>query len=219
MPDIDGVEVLWVRVNIFSTSLIIGAFYRSPSSGNVFEKIKDYLSENVHANSRVIFAGDFNLPDIDWENSWSSCQISQTLLELSFCHNLNQIVCSPTRIFEEKGSILDSIFLSQNLLERIQCIEVLEGISDHEMVLLTLSLMNETRNTERRNEYLDFSKADDVAIIDSSAFCFSDFLSAYKVPEYDVNFIWNFFENVVLDCINKFIPKRVKIANKKKYVD
>lgn len=35
MPDIDGVEVLWVRVNIFSTSLIIGAFYRPPSSGNV----------------------------------------------------------------------------------------------------------------------------------------------------------------------------------------
>lgn len=129
MPDMDGLEILWVRISIYSTSLIVGAFYRPPGNDNSFEDVNQYFLTNVHSSSSIILAGDFNLPNIQWESTQSSCSISQALIELTLVHDLVHIVNAHRRVSDRRDSIIDLVFLSQNLVERVKDVDIFGGIS------------------------------------------------------------------------------------------
>ena len=65
-------EIVWVTIKIQgSKDVTIGAFYRSPQFGDTYDYMKE-LRESINkikrTNSEQIWlAGDFNLPDIDWD--------------------------------------------------------------------------------------------------------------------------------------------------------
>ena len=94
-------------------------------------------------------AGDFNLPDIDW-NSFSitghnySWSINQLLLDLIWNLGLSQAVGAPTR----GSNTLDLFFTSH--LDLHQNSQVIPGVTDHEAVLTVNKLFIKTKKPIKR---------------------------------------------------------------------
>lgn len=132
--------------------------------------INDYLCEHVRSkNSRIVLAGDFNLPNIDWLNMCAThgeVSTSQALINLVFSHDLTQIVQQSTRTQGSVSSLLDLVFLSKRLSQSRYSCEVLDGISDHDMVLVTCPLRKREKVPPETVSFPDFSKADDESICD-----------------------------------------------------
>ena len=106
LPDtVTDTELLWAKVHFEkSKSLILESFYRPPGSKikkmEEFSRSLDLLPKN--SNQTIILGGDFNLPDIDWENSLvlpSATNKGQCehLLSSLGDHALTQVQKEPTR--------------------------------------------------------------------------------------------------------------------------
>lgn len=90
-------------------------------------------------NSMMILAGDFNAPDINWPNLESLNYLSspsEKLLEMVDKHNLKQLVEFPTKHHGTTHNILDLVFTYNAGL--VSSVEVVPGISDHDMILFLL---------------------------------------------------------------------------------
>ena len=132
--DIDG-ELVWTKINISgSKPLHIGAFYRQPRTGpDYLELINNSLNKLSNKDSMVILGGEFNLPDINWqqnqvnEGSSQPC-LHQTMLDIATWHGLEQVVQAPT--FE--GNTFDLIFTNRPAF--VNRVEVLPGICRHHAV-------------------------------------------------------------------------------------
>ena len=71
-PD-DSLEQLFLLINFGNCDLIIGTIYIPPSSDeNIYEKFgRSIMSiKNDFPNAEFLIAGDLNLPNIDWSNSY-----------------------------------------------------------------------------------------------------------------------------------------------------
>lgn len=72
MPNIPGVEYIFCTTYINKMRYILGAIYRPPdSSVSVLENLDDYMCSYIKPNDRLILAGDFNFPSINW-NTFST---------------------------------------------------------------------------------------------------------------------------------------------------
>ena len=95
--ELEDLEILWVEITLLNKSLLLGAFYRPPSSKNNLRELQSTL--NGISSHQVILCGDFNMPDIDW--STLSCMLShlpsQSLCETVKNCALDQLVTEPTR--------------------------------------------------------------------------------------------------------------------------
>ena len=90
------------------------------------------IGDNIHKNN-VIIAGDFNAPDIDWQNPVDS----NRLVELIDDHDFSQLVHEPTRRQGETHNTLELVLSNnKNIVRNVQ---VLPGISDHDIVLFTVN--------------------------------------------------------------------------------
>ena len=138
LPDtVTDTELLWAKVHFEkSKSLILGSFYRPPGSKikkmEEFSRSLDLLPKN--SNQTIILGGDFNLPDIDWENSLvlpSATNKGQCehLLSSLDDHALTQVQKEPTR----DKNILDLCITNKPGL--IKSSRSVPGISDHCAVL------------------------------------------------------------------------------------
>ena len=104
-----------MQIEICGISLIICAAYRPPNNDDVYlNELCRVLHEIILENPQlpIWIGGDFNLPNIDWDNLSVnghnySVQLCNTLLELVTDFGLTQIVNLPTR----ENNILD-IFLT-----------------------------------------------------------------------------------------------------------
>ena len=125
---------------------LICSIYRRPS--NLDKTYLDGLNEalthiaDTSPSAHVWVAGDFNLPDINWEDSStvSSTQlttISEQLIEISDDHSLTQIVNKPTQSTPDTENILDLFF--SNYPDMIQRHDVIPGLSDHDIPFLDVS--------------------------------------------------------------------------------
>lgn len=89
------------------------------------------------------------------------------MIGICYSFDLVQLVDAPTRIQGDTFSVLDLVFVSQTL-PHVFGIEFRDGISDHKMVSVSLSL-RDTCFTTRKYEVvkvLDFANADDILVID-----------------------------------------------------
>ena len=83
-----------------SGKLLIAVFYRPPSVPT--EWLHGFIRMLNNCNyDRVLFIGDFNLPDITWIEGFGFCPSSESAV-FTFCeepvsHNLFQLIDSPTR--------------------------------------------------------------------------------------------------------------------------
>jgi len=85
---------------------IIGSFYYPPNfPSTVFDELAQNLDDikERYPHSKIIIAGDFNCPGIDWEHglsltdTYTSRILREKLLSVSQDFQLSQIVIFPTR--------------------------------------------------------------------------------------------------------------------------
>ena len=101
----------------------------------------------------MVVAGDFNAPNISWDNLEASANLSSSsskkLIELTQECNLMQFVKEPTRRQGNSSNTLDLVL--SNRPDIICNVSVEPGISDHDIVLFTLkSSCHKKRHVKRK---------------------------------------------------------------------
>ena len=112
-------EIVWTKIHFArNKSIFFASYYRPPSDHLAsLEALQASLTKlyRSHKNTpNVVIAGDFNLPDIDWDNQQTTntrtASKHNKLLEIISEFGLQNMVNDPTRI--ESGNILDLILTS-----------------------------------------------------------------------------------------------------------
>lgn len=96
------------------------------------------MEQKYKPNQKVILAGDFNLPTIDWHTlhpGTTDVKNCNLLLELMLNFNLIQLVKEGTRVTQSTDNVLDLIFVGN--FPEDTTVSVCDGIYDHTLVLLT----------------------------------------------------------------------------------
>ena len=109
-------EIIWAKITQKGKrDMYVGSCYRSDNTmfdqKEHIEQIKLSLSFLGRVNGIIIFAGDFNLPDVEWETccvrpNSNKRQLHQLFVDIMQDSSLSQIVTEPTR----ENNILDLIF-------------------------------------------------------------------------------------------------------------
>ena len=110
------------------------------------EKVCKIISEALLRNdSRVLICGDFNYPEIDWNNDYLNKEAIQLFIATLQEHHLYQHVCKPTRYHDdEEPSLLDLILTTEEgMVENLEHSPAL-GESDHECLFFTLNCYRDT---------------------------------------------------------------------------
>lgn len=162
-------EMVWCRITYANKVYLIGTVYRPPSTSPKFlDDLNCFLNSHVNENTRLIMAGDFNLPHINWENlSTGQVEVNSTnkLMQIMFSHNLNQIVKEFTRVTAKSQSVLDLIFISGGVADYTVSID--EGLSDHKMVCLNIPVSARASGKPYELVHVkDYGRADDTSTLD-----------------------------------------------------
>lgn len=210
LDDNYDIEMLWIRCGFSERTVYIGGIYRAPNSSlDIIAKLRNFMDSNFSLQDNVLLLGDFNLPDINWlSQSPGSEQVAsaEQLLELAFCYGLTQSVTEFTRIGTTRSSILDLVFVSPKLLPLLSRCEVVEGLSDHRMVVTHLALSPDTLGKPTLSTVLNFMAADDVSILDYLERSFDEFQVLYNT-DCSTDRLWHFFSTVVGKCIDSYVPR------------
>ena len=162
-------------------------------------------------------AGDFNLPDIEWDSSSTvltsqQSNISNKLLDIVHDHCLTQIVNKPTRITQNTANILD-LFLT-NHPDMINRYDVVPGLSDHDIPLLDISTKIINNKKTPRRVYLYRKGNMDGLVSELSESC-DAFCAKYSSPETrDVNTMWNELKGDILKAMDRHIPSKTITSSK-----
>ncbi|EDO46573.1 predicted protein [Nematostella vectensis] len=156
----EHVESVWCKIEIAGTKpLYNGCMYRPPdrqpeSICSLDSTLNKITSSPCLPN--VLVTGDFNLPDISWDctdcenkyivkaNPQYGVLVNQAFIDTIHEHSLSQGVTEPTR----ENNILDLVLTTNpDLISRT---EVLNGMSDHSIVLSTVNLKTRTPKKKPR---------------------------------------------------------------------
>lgn len=205
-------EVLWVRLDHPSFPVIVGACYRPPGRDNTFVDKLYVCMEHVFSlfpGSTIIFGGDFNYPGVNWKGGigLTSCAVgaeASNFINLMHSYGLAQIVNEPTRLH----SVLDLVFTSS--ADDVRSVRILDRISDHNTVLVEMSLPLVTRKISPKliNVY---SKVNECALNEA----FKQFASEYEHHFYErsVESNWKLLKDEFKQLMSRFVPQIVLKTN------
>lgn len=217
LPPLDSVESVWCKLRTKEYCLVVACIYRPPiSPPDVFSSITEYIHLNHLSRYRLILMGDFNLPSICWNTLRPGLRdgvTGQSLIDLATSLDLVQIVNCPTRTQLGTSSILDLVFLSSNIVVKGYTCDIVEGLSDHQAVLVRVNLR--VPSVKRRViQVRDFVNADDTAITDELSFALDNFVTLSTTS--DINTLYEEFQKIVASCISRFVPVKFKKHNTEK---
>ena len=168
----------------------------------------------IPTGAHTWIGGDFNLGDIDWTTESvkqyaNKSGLCHQLLQISKDHFLDQMVLEPTRITEDTANILDLFFSNnQSLVNRV---DIIPGISDHEVVYVESSLRPSRAITPPRKVFC-YNKADFDSLKMELRRVKEEFVSLE--PTSTTQALWDKFRTIVTDLMQKYIP--TKTLNGKK---
>ena len=176
------------------------AVYRPPDtpledSAQLFDKLYTYI-ENTKFFTVL---GDFNFPDIDWENYIATTPASREFISFCLKSGLHQLVNFPTR----NNHILDLILCSdERFFYEISC-DIPFSTSDHNSIMCTLKSFTNDNTCTTNIRKPCFAQADFTLI--------NAFLSTIDWEEVfrncnDVNQSWLALKNVLDTVIFNFVP-------------
>ncbi|CAG2247966.1 unnamed protein product [Mytilus edulis] len=135
-------EMVWAKIEIKgSRSLYISSFYNPKTSDE--QSIKWFDTSVKRAtqikNAAILIGGDFNLPGWDWKNKILKPKSTHQNIHYDFGNTLDdtglvQLIEYPTR----KDNILD--LMITNLPNQVPRIEIMPGISDHDIVFMEFKI-------------------------------------------------------------------------------
>lgn len=121
------IEQLWISIKLIDKIFIVGVIYRPPQSNvlKFLNSLEDSIANLLPLYDYLIVGGDFNINILEHRAD------TDNLLVLLNSYNLVQLVGEPTRITNEKQSLLDLIIAPEDL--KITNVETfdLNGVSDH----------------------------------------------------------------------------------------
>ena len=203
-PELDSAgEIVWANVSLLSgESMLIGSFYRPPSSRVAYwDTLADSLQSIPQTKTpHIVLTGDFNAPEIDWIDSNGNHHLENIANELLF----TQLVTEPTRITETSATVLDLVFVS--IPDKVQKCSVLPGISDHELVLTDIQVRLKHVEKPKRKIYL-YNKGDfDSFWIDLAEFKQDFFETDPAVRDHEEN--WKSLKEALINAKEKHIPSK-----------
>src|SRR5271156_2499648 len=185
-------EVLLIQLIAPSKSFLIATIYRPPGSlGNFLTELSDLISTLIAKYSDFILAGDFNI-HVDTASDESSKKLSELLKNFS----LKQHVKSATHI----GRHTLDLVISKANTQLVQEVSVVEGISDHQGILVDLNVATQKRSVVSKT-FHQFKKLDIVKFQ-------QDILSSelYSNPSSDVDALAEQYHHVVSSLVDKHVP-------------
>ena len=98
-----------------------------------------FIAQKTKFYEYLFVLGDFNLPNVDWSNSYNADDILHDFFVMLYTLNLNQIITENTR----GNSILDLCFIDASINNDSTSIFFLEpiGCSDHCSLIIKISLV------------------------------------------------------------------------------
>jgi hypothetical protein len=187
--DIDFEETIIIKVKTrLKQDIILCAVYRSPSSNDKNDsKLLSLIQELKDKYKEVVFIGDFNTREIDW-NTWTSkSELENHFLDILRDYYINQHVDQPTRArANECPSILDLVLGDDNLIKNVDHWGPL-GKSDHAVLLVSLQESADIRVHERMN----YGKGDYKSLKESLNLNWDSLLLPYKD---NVDQMWEVFK-------------------------
>ena len=91
-------EVVFVKIHVNEVMLKIVTAYRTTElDANENVRFVNFFREKLENEYGYVLVGDFNYPNIYWENLTSSCSIENVFIEFINEYNLHQHVSTPTR--------------------------------------------------------------------------------------------------------------------------
>ena len=209
----DNIEMISGSITAGSSRVVLASYYRPPhrTDSDYLKSTKDDIS-SLRASAKksiVIIGGDFNTPDIDWNQltitgSQYPAKVSQTFLNITSDNSFEQLVDFPTR----KNKTLDLILTSHpSYKHRCKPMPSI-GNSDHDIVLYDTSIKAYRPKPARRQISL-WKKADpseirkDLATF-SENFCQTDYEN--------MEAMWTDFKSSIQNIIEKRVPTKMTSA-------
>ena len=209
-------EYVWNVLKINSLTLLLGCVYRSGSNdknASTTELINMLKNIDQSRYDKVIVTGDFNYPDINWDdfsqNNNIECQFVNCLEDLY----LQQLVAEPTRHRgDQKPNLLDLVISNDD-----DCIVNIEhlpplGKSDHDLLTVSLNIPKELSSNSNSDIRFCFRKTNFVG--------FSKYLKDTDWEKLDgasCEEATAYFENVLYEGFNKFVPKQKEQKKKQRF--
>lgn len=197
----DSMEFICVKCKMRKCHLTLACFYRvSVNDTDILDPLKNALEYVCNSRSSVLLAGDFNLPDIQW----NSCPpIAPTrmrqkeFLKLFSMHSLTQYVQDATR----GERILDLVFCNdKSLLKSVDNLSPMSTTCDHSMLKFCLCVERDECDCIK---VYNWSKADFACMcLEMELKNWKDILSGCD----DVNDMWNVFCRECKQLISKHVP-------------
>lgn len=210
LPSPSGIESVWCKLHIDKLHIVVGVIYRPPDSSlDMFHTLNEFANAQNFGTKHLVLMGDFNAPGVDWPSlthNGRDSHICGELINFSLSFGLTQIVTGYTR----HNALLDLVFVSSNMVHNVCNCEIIDGISDHKAVLVSMQCTIAKRQFVVTS-FHDFNRADDVSILDCLADKFDYFLAL--ATRNDVDALVDFFEQLVKTCILQFVPIKTKKKN------
>lgn len=208
IPDVT-IETAWCQMCLDGKHLSVGVYYRPPHENS---NGLDELADLILASSKeyILLGGDFNIPDLIWEDgkaTYSGSTLHTKLSAIVEMFDLTQYVMEGTRLL----NVLDLLLC--NLPGAIDNVCVLPGISDHKIVTADLvhSKINKYKCQARKIFYYDKGRYD--TIRSELVSFFSYFLE--QSDNVSIDALWNIFKCKIHDLVEKYIPSGVKSSKTK----
>ena len=135
-------ETIWARIaDNTGKKAIIALTYRSPMNDNFMDHIEEDLNYAAQLNLPIILLGDLNydlLKD-------TPCKRKLTYLFDRQC--MVQMIDKATRITKESQTLIDHLWTSDN--DFIKDVEILPGLSDHQLCKFKLELEHQPLKKEK----------------------------------------------------------------------
>jgi hypothetical protein len=100
--------------------------------------LENILKYFLQPKVTFIVCGDLNI------NLLTKSNDALKLLTLMYTYNLTQVVDFPTRITNNNGTLIDTIFVDTSLYDKIQIRPLINGLSDHDAQIICLQKANIT---------------------------------------------------------------------------
>lgn len=208
-------ESVWCEVPLRQGDrLLVGAVYRSPSSGPENDcKVNEMLVDLTVGRTHVLICGDFNRPEIDWVEVSTSktCEHpAYKFLEAVRDSFLTQHVVKPTHFRgDQTPNVLDLIFTSEEAMAGDIRHEAPLGKSHHHSLCFQFQCY--TKSADKGVDRYIYSKGDFVnlkKLVDEQNL-------VSQMVDLGVSEAWDTLRNVVHNAMEECIPKvRVGVAKK-----
>ena len=189
--------------------LYIASFYRHT---NADKKSLNTLYDNIsqiHGGKKlpnIIVAGDFNLPDVDWEYcSYNTApqygkEVNELAIDVMTELSLTQMVKESTR----GNNTLDLLFTSDpNIVDNVT---VIPGISDHQAVTADIHIRAKRSKKKARKVY-QYDKADKKKLRQDIVQLGKDFAKQSKNLNADES--WNLFTSRLNSIVAERVPQKI----------